>query len=132
MSSMYSCYSCYSCYCCNNTRKFYSKLIGSLNEDANCYCDECFYKVQDDEEKLIEYFNKSGSNMASIIKQEYVIYYVNPVSSSAIIKPMNIHKIVSENIDGIKKDFVMIELQEYNHYMSLVAISNKNLLTKKC
>ena len=43
-----------------------------------------------------------------------MIDYVNQVSSSAIIKPLNIHKIVSENINGIKKDFVMIELEEYN------------------
>ena len=124
-------YSCYSCYCCSDTRKFYSKLIGSLNEDANYYCNECYHKVQDDEEKLIEYFVKSGSNIASIIKQDYVIDYVNPTSSSAIIKPMNIHKIVSENINGIKTDFVMIELEEYNHYMSLVAISNKKLINEE-
>jgi hypothetical protein len=41
---------------------------------------------------------------------------------------MNIHKIVSETIDGIKKDFVMIEFEEYNNYMLHIACSNKKLI----
>jgi hypothetical protein len=41
---------------------------------------------------------------------------------------MNIHKIVSEVIDGVKRDFVMIDHQEYNNYMLHIAYSNKKLI----
>jgi len=41
---------------------------------------------------------------------------------------MNIHKIVSEVIDGVKRDFVMIDHQEYNNYMLHIEYSNKKLV----
>jgi predicted GNAT superfamily acetyltransferase len=41
---------------------------------------------------------------------------------------MNIHKIVSEVINGVKRDFVMIDFEEYNNYMLHIAYSNKKLI----
>jgi hypothetical protein len=38
---------------------------------------------------------------------------------------LNLYKIVSETIDGIKKKIVMIEFEEYNNYMLHTARSNK-------
>ena len=32
---------------------------------------------------------------------------------------MNVFKTVIEVVDGVEKEFVMIELNEYNHYMNL-------------
>jgi hypothetical protein len=41
---------------------------------------------------------------------------------------MDIHEIVSEVINGVKHDFVMIDLEEYNNYMLHIAYSNKTLV----
>ncbi len=41
---------------------------------------------------------------------------------------LNLYKIVSETIDGIKNFFVMIEFEEYNNYMLHIARSNKKLI----
>ncbi len=36
-----------------------------------------------------------------------------------MMNKMNVYKTVIETIDGIEKEFVMIELNEYNNYMHL-------------
>jgi hypothetical protein len=41
---------------------------------------------------------------------------------------MNIHKIVSEVINVVKRDFVLIDLEEYNNYMLHIAYSDKTLV----
>lgn len=119
---------CSLCSTGSNLKKYCSKFVGSLEEDASYYCNECYDKVKDDDDKLIKFSIQKGENIANIVKQKHIIEYVNPTSSTSIIKPMNIYKIVSEVVDGVLRDFVMIDFQEYNNYMLLVACSNKKLI----
>ena len=119
---------CCSCYCDKDVKKFYSKFIGSSDTEANFYCNICYDRVKEDEEELIKFSISNGTNISTIIKEKYIIDYINPISSTNHIKPMNIHKIVSEIVDGIKKDFVMIEFEEYNNYMLHIAYSNKKFV----
>ena len=96
--------------------------------EAQYYCNDCNNKVKADEEELIKFSISKGTNISTIIKNEYIIDYVNPTSTTIFFKPMNIYKVVSEIIDGVKKDFVMIEFEEYNNYMLHIACSNKKLI----
>lgn len=121
-------HSCSICSIRGNFKKYYSKFIGSIDEDASYYCDNCYNEEAQREELLIKFSIQNGENIASIVKQKHIIDYINPTSSTTIIKPMNIYKIVSENINGIEKNFVMIDLEEYNNYMLYVACSNKKLI----
>ena len=73
----------------------------------------CYYKEKENEELIIQFAVKNGENISSLVKQEHLIDFVNPISSSAIIKPMNIYKIVSEITDGIEPEFV--HLQSIQH-----------------
>ena len=125
MSNMSYCCNCYSD---KDIKKFYSKIIGSLDEDAYFYCCECYNKVASDEEELIKFSVSNGTNISTIVKDKHIIDYIDPTSSNNIIKPMNIHKIVCEIIDGVKRDFFMIENQEHNNYMPHIAYSNKKLI----
>ena len=119
---------CCNCYADNDVKKFYSKFIGSLDCEAEYYCDDCYNKVKADEEELIKFSISNGTNISTIIKNDYIIDYVSPTSTTIFFKPMNIYKVVSEIIDGVKKDFVMIEFEEYNNYMLHIACSNKKLI----
>lgn len=119
---------CCNCCCDNDVKKFYSKIIGSLDTDAEYYCNICYDKVKKDEEELIKFSVSNGTNISSVVKDKYIIDYIDPTSSTNIIKPMNIYKIVCEIIDGVKRDFVMIDHQEYNYYMLHIAYSNKKLI----
>ena len=125
MSNMPNCCHCYSD---KDIKKFYSKFIGSLDEEAEFYCYECYNKVASDEDELIKFSISNGTNISTIIKDKYIIDYIDPTSSTNLFKPMNIHKIVSEVIDGVKRDFVMIDFEEYNNYMLHIAYSNKKLI----
>ena len=122
------CNYCSICSIKGDHNKFYSKFIGSIDEDASYYCDICYDKEKEKEELLIKFAIQNGKNIASIVKQDKIIDFINPASTIALIKPMNIHKIVSEIIDGVKKEFVMIDIEEYNNYMFYVACSNKKLI----
>ena len=42
--------------------------------------------------------------------------------------PMSIYKIVSELIDGVNREFVMIDREEYNNYILYLAFKNKKLV----
>jgi hypothetical protein len=44
---------------------------------------------------------------------------------------MNVYKKVIELIDGVEKEFVMIDIDEYNNYMLLTCCSYEKLQTKK-
>jgi len=44
---------------------------------------------------------------------------------------MNVYKKVVELIDGVEKEFVMIDIDEYNNYMLLTCCSYEKLQTKK-
>jgi hypothetical protein len=85
-------------------------------------------KVALDEEELIKFSISNGTNITTIIKDKYIIDYIDPTSSTNLYKFMNIHKIVSEVINGVKREFVMIDLEEYNNYMLHIAYSNKKLI----
>lgn len=43
-------------------------------------------------------------------------------------KPMTIYKIVNELIDGVNREFVMIDREEYNNYILYLAFKNKKLV----
>jgi hypothetical protein len=43
-------------------------------------------------------------------------------------KPMTIYKIVNELIDGVNREFVMIDREEYNNYILYLALKNKKLV----
>ena len=120
--------SCSVCSIRGNHKRFYSKFIGSIDEEASYFCDDCYNKEKENEEMLIKFAIKKGDNIADIVKQDKIIEFVNPTSDIALIKPMNIHKIVSEIIDGVRREFVMIDIEEYNNYMLHVACSNKKLI----
>lgn len=119
---------CSLCSSSSNIKKYCSRFVGSLEEDALYYCNECYDKVKDDDERLIKFSIQNGENIVNIVKQEYIKDFVNPVSSNPVINPMNIHKIVSEVIDGVNEDFVLINLKEYNNFMVHIICSNKKLL----
>lgn len=119
---------CCNCYSDKDVKKFYSKFIGSLDTDAEDYCYLCYNKIASDEEELIKFSIGNGTNISTIIKDKYIIDYIDPASSTNLFKPMNIHKIVSEVIDGVKRDFVMIDYEEYNNYMRHIVYSNKKLV----
>ena len=125
---MFNMSKCCICYGNKEVKKFYSKFIGALDTEAEYYCNICYNKIKEDEEELIKFSISNGTNISTIIKEKYIIDYINPTSSTNLFKPMNIHKIVSEVINGVKRDFVMIDFEEYNNYMLHVACSNKKLI----
>ncbi len=43
-------------------------------------------------------------------------------------KPMTIYKIVYEVINGVEREFVMIDREEYENYISFIAFKNKKLV----
>lgn len=43
-------------------------------------------------------------------------------------KPMTIYKIVNEIINGVEREFVMIDREEYNNYILYLALKNKKLV----
>ena len=99
MSNMSYCCNCYSD---KDIKKFYSKIIGSLDEDAEFYCCECYNKVASDEEELIKFSVSNGTNISTIVKDKHIIDYIDPTSSTNLFKFMDIHEIVSEVINGVK------------------------------
>lgn len=119
---------CSYCSLLGNHKKFYSKFIGSIDDEAPYYCDDCYNKHLEHEELLVKFAIKNGENIADIVKQEKIIDFINPASSNVLIKPMNIYKIVTEVIEGSHRQFVMIDMEEYNNYMMVVACSNKKLI----
>jgi hypothetical protein len=44
---------------------------------------------------------------------------------------MNVYKKVTELIDGVEKEFVMIDIDEYNNYILVTCCSYEKLQTKK-
>ena len=105
-------------------KRYYSKLIGSIDEDASYFCDKCYEEKKDIEETFIKNNIKNDMNIANIVKYQYLMDYINPTSNNCIIKPMPIFRIVNEN----NKDYVMINIEDYNNYIRRVAISNKKLV----
>ena len=67
---------CAKCSIIGNHRKYYSKFIGSIDDDASYYCDTCYNKEKENEELLIKFAVKNGGNISSIVKQEKIIDFV--------------------------------------------------------
>ena len=125
MSNMSKCCNCYiqkpdlSCY--------NSKFLGANESDALLYCDFCYKTIEANEDQLIKMSVENGDNLSILIKQEYIKDYIDPTSSKCLIQLMKIHKTINE-FEGVKKDFVVIELEEYRRYMTYIACSNKKLI----
>ena len=63
---------CCNCYADNDVKKFYSKFIGSLDCEAQYYFNDCYNKVKADEEELIKFSISNGTNISTIIKNDYM------------------------------------------------------------
>ena len=94
------------------------------------YCEYCYVKTEKDEDQLIKMSVENGDNLSTLIKQEYIKNYIDPTSSKCLIQLMKIHETINE-YKGIKKDFVVIELEEYRRYMTYIACSNKKLIDEQ-
>ena len=94
------------------------------------YCEYCYVKTEKDEDQLIKMSVENGDNLSTLIKQEYIKNYIDPTSSKCLIQLMKIHKTIKE-FEGIKKDFVVIELEEYNRHMTFIAYSNTKLIDEQ-
>lgn len=110
-----------------NIKKYYSKFIGTSSDDASYFCEICYNKEEQRDDTLIKFAIQNGENIINLVKHDCIIDFVNPSSNNPIIKHMNIYKVVSEVIDGVKEEFVMINLKEYNKYMINVVCSNKKI-----
>ena len=122
--------------CCNcyidkpHLKRYNSKFLGADETNALLYCDYCYVKIEKDEDQLIKMSVENGDNISKLIKKEYIKNYIDPTSSKCLLQLMKIHKTINE-FEGIKKDFVVIELEEYNRYMTSIACSNKKLIDEQ-
>ena len=122
--------------CCNcyidkpHLKRYNSKFLGADETNALLYCDYCYVKIEKDEDQLIKMSVENGDNLSTLIKKEYIKNYIDPTSSKCLLQLMKIHKTINE-FEGIKKDFVVIELEEYNRYMTSIACSNKKLIDEQ-
>ena len=80
-------------------------------EQISLYCDYCYVKIEKDEDQLIKMSIENGDNISTLIKQEYIKDYIDPTSSKCLIQLMKIYETINE-YKGIKKDFVVIELEK--------------------
>ena len=122
--------------CCNcyidkpDLKRYNSKFLGADESNALLYCDYCYVKIEKDEDQLIKMSVENGDNLSTLIKKEYIKNYIDPTSSKCLLQLMKIHKTINE-FEGIKKDCVVIELEEYNRYMTSIACSNKKLIDEQ-
>ena len=100
--------------CCNcyidkpDLKRYKSKFLGA---------DESYVKIEKDEDQLIKMSVENGDNLSTWNQQECIKNYIDPTSSKCLIQLMKIHETINE-YKGIKKDFVVIELEEYRRYMT--------------
>ncbi len=73
---------CCNCYSDKDVKKFYSKYIGSVDEEAEFYCCECYNKFASAEEELIKFSISNGTNISTIVKDNHIIDYIDPTSST--------------------------------------------------
>ena len=125
MSNMSKCCNCYIQK--SDLRRYNSKFLGANESDALLYCDFCYKTIEANEDQLIKMSVENGDNLSALIKQEHIKDYIDPTSSKCLIQLMKIHKTINE-FEGVKKEFVVIELEEYRRYMTYIACSNKKLI----
>ena len=108
------------CYCSRitNLHKYYNKLSSDVNE-VDLYCDTCFDKKQKNDDVLIKNSIKMKLDVKPLVKPKFLANY---------LIPLTVHKEISEVINGINTEFVVIEKQSYNEYMKKVAYSNDKLV----
>ena len=122
---------CCSCYINKpNLSRYNSKFLGADESQISLFCDYCYVKIEKDEDQLIKMSVENDDNLSTLIKKEYIKNYIDPTSSKCLLQLMKIHKTINE-FEGIKKDFVVIELEEYNRYMTSIACSNKKLIDEQ-
>jgi hypothetical protein len=113
-------------YCCNcsritNIKEYYTKFIQDVNI-VDLYCDTCFDEKQKYDDMQIENSIKFKLDVKSLVRPEFLANYVIP---------LKIHKEISEVINGINTEFVVIEKEAYNDYMKKVAYSSDRLVNDK-
>jgi len=118
MSAMDKCCDCSSIV---NLKKYYTKFITD-EDDEELYCNSCYEKKERFDDMFIKQTIIANEDITEIVKPKYLIDY---------LIPLKIHKEVSEVIDGINYEFVMIEKQSYNTYMKRVAYSKNKLVSDK-
>ena len=112
---------CYSCNRRTNLSKYHTKF--SSEPKIVLYCESCFNeknKYDDIEIKLL--IQNKNKDIKTTVRPEFLVDY---------LIPLTIHKEVSEVIDGVNYEFVMIEKQSYNEYMKKVALSNDRLVSDR-
>ena len=112
---------CSSCSKITTIQKYYSKFITD-EDDVVLLCDNCYNDKEKFDNDLICTSIQMKIDIKSLVKPQFIANYVIP---------LKIHKEVSEVIDGINYEFVMIEKQSYNDYMKRVAYSNDRLVSDK-
>ena len=121
MSNMDKCDKCCNCNRRTNLSKYYSKLISDENE-VDLYCDTCYKQKEDTDRLFIQSLIQNPNEAKVHIRPQFLVDY---------LIPLTIHKEVSEVIDGVNYEFVVIEKQSYNNYMKKVAYSNDKLVSDK-
>ena len=121
MSNMDKCDKCCNCNRRTNLSKYYSKLISDENE-VDLYCDTCYKQKEDNDRLFIQSIIQNPNDAKQQIRPQFLVNY---------LIPLTIHKEVSEIIDGVNYEFVVIEKQSYNNYMKKVAYSNDKLVSDK-
>jgi len=113
-------------YCCNcnntiNLKTYYTKFITD-EEEEQLYCNSCYKEKECFDNDLIQTSIQLKIDIKLLIKPEFIANYVIP---------LKIHKEITEVIDGINYEFVVIEKQSYNTYMKKVAYSNDKIVDDK-
>ena len=109
---------CYNCSRITNIQKYYTKFITDEN-DIELYCDTCYEEKEKFDNNLIKTSIQMKQDVKEIVKPKFIVNY---------IIPLKIYKEVSEVINGINTEFVVIEKEAYNDYMKKVAFSNDKLV----
>lgn len=110
--------------CCNcsrisNIQKYYTKLIDDIDK-VHLYCDTCYEDKEKFDNDLIKTSIKMKLDVKSLVRPEFLSNYVIP---------LKIHKEISEVINGINTEFVVIEKEAYNDYMKKVAYSSDKIVS---
>jgi hypothetical protein len=112
---------CSSCSKITTIQKYYSKFITD-EDDVVLLCDNCYNDKEKFDNDLIHTSIQMKLDIKSLVKPQFIANYVIP---------LKIHKEITEVIDGINTEFVVIEKQSYNDYMKRVAYSNDRLVSDR-
>ena len=112
------------CYRCNrrtNLSKYHTKF--SSEPKVILYCESCFNEKHKYDDIQIKFaIQNKDKDIKTKVRPEFLVNY---------LIPLTIHKEISEVINGINTEFVVIEKQSYNEYMKKVALSNDRLVSDR-